>query len=232
VSSSRAKTAFLIDLELNRFTFEAKKRGALYLLTTTFLDEVTSYAEAMRRFVVLRDWLQARGIQYYGLWQIQEGREKKTGAAVWHLHIFIDKRVDIVGLRAFLVPRGWGQQMRVDPVGSPREGQKFQDVNKAVHYVARYVKRDFRRLSAEGVRSRLVVRSDATRCGTVRFAWLTGFTRAWRLGCQRFTEFYGWLPHTRREREVAFDMGVHESGLLDFARITDGENPYPAPAFG
>jgi hypothetical protein len=181
------------------------------LLTATFHENITDKAEAQRRLKPIADYLLRRGVVLLVIWQ-----QQKRGA--WHAHILVNRYVDIVGLRQFAVARGWGNQINIVRVGEGRS------VENTINYLCRYLTRDF--CGQIPLRVRLVGGSKENSVGTVKFSWVEGLSRAWRVGAELWSAAYKWAPRTESERAEAFYFGLKVLGYLDFETITTGANPY------
>jgi len=165
----------------------------------------------MKRWKPIADYLQRHGIAWCGVWQ-----QQKRGA--WHHHVLANRYVDVVALREFSVRHGWGPFLNIRRVG---ERQNPQGV---VNYLLRYLTRDY--CGHVPVRVRLASGQQQNSVGTTRFSWVDGLARAWRVGAELWTVVNGRVPRCERDRREAFDFGLFELGFLDFARITEGANPY------
>jgi hypothetical protein len=100
VGATRAKTEFLTKIRLEQFI--SRNLPNCWLVTMTFHENVIVKKEAMGRWKPVADWLKRHGIDWCGVWQ-----QQKRGA--WHHHFLINKYINVVGFREFVVARGWGQ---------------------------------------------------------------------------------------------------------------------------
>ena len=168
----------------------------------TFHENITDKTEAQRRFKPVGDWLKRRAIEWNGVWQRQ-----KRGA--WHLHAFINKRIDIVEFRAFAVGRGWGQFINVEVVGQHNGYRSHFTIEGAIAYVCRYLTRDY--CGEIPARVRLSGGVASTKCGTTRFRWVGGLAKVWRLGCKEL----GYVPNYRdyKAQNNAWRFGCLVAGL-------------------
>lgn len=209
--SSKAHTQFVLEYSLEWFVHRSWSQGRnVWFLTLTFEENVTDLGEAWKRFKPCGDWLRNRGIQAIGAWQ-----QQKRGA--WHAHLVINGFVDINRLREFLTHRGWGRFMRVDKIIWPPDAKQAKaEASRAIRYVTRYVGRDAETCQAAAMGHRVTIYVGKCKKGTVRFVWVGGLGRVWRLGCSLYCQAYGlyaWqLDWARRERnrQEILRMGLEE----------------------
>jgi hypothetical protein len=192
MGATRAKTEYLTKVRLERFLINNLPN--VWLVTMTFHENVIVKGEAMRRWKPVADYLTRHGVGWCGVWQ-----QQKRGA--WHHHFLVNKYIDVVGFRDFVVARGWGQFVNIEAVGRDHGGRRFQDAGRVVKYLTRYLTRDF----SDHVprRIRLTSGRSSNKVGTVRFQWVGGLARVWRLGCsslsaaaERSHELYGAHGHS------------------------------------
>ena len=188
MGSTRAKTEFLHEHELREFLCQG---GRHYLHTWTFAENITDKAEASRRFAPIDDWYRRHGVSHIDTWERQ-----KRGA--WHCHCVVDRFCNVRELRLFAVARGWGSQSPDCKV----IGRGGVDVLKTAHYLAKYLSK----ASAAGVPRfvRLTGRTTNLRGGSVRFGWVGGYARVWRLGRDLFARLYCRAPTWRESGSVAW----------------------------
>jgi len=175
MGATRAKTEYLTKVRLERFLISNLPN--VWLVTMTFHENVIVKREAMRRWKPVADYLTRHGVGWCGVWQ-----QQKRGA--WHHHFLVNKYIDVVGFREFVVARGWGQFVNIEAVGAEHGGLRFQDAQRVVRYLTRYLTRDL----CEHVprRIRLTSGRTANKVGTTRFAWVGGLARIWREGCDAY----------------------------------------------
>lgn len=203
VYASRPKTNYCFELSAAKF-LETNEDPRL--LTLTFAENVTSKAEAVRRWKPLRDWFARRKIRVLFVWQRQ-----RRGA--WHIHAFISEAIDIVEFRAFAVARGWGSFLNItrlwdlDPEHTPTTpGGYRRKARRIVRYLTRYLTRDLED-GDEGeqligyvgeVKVATVTTNHEGEDGVVRrvasFAWAGGLAAAVRFGRSLFYAINGRLP--------------------------------------
>lgn len=201
MGATRAKTEYLHGVRLERFL--AAYLPNCWLVTMTFHENVTEKKEAMRRWKPVADFLQRHEIDWCGVWQ-----QQKRGA--WHHHFLINKYLDVISFRAFVVSRGWGQFVNIEAVGRQHSGRRFQDPAKLVRYLTRYLTRDF--CDHVPVRVRLTSGKTSNKVGTTRFQWVGGLSRVWRWGCELFVAAHGLLP-TWRDRDTVMLYGCADLGI-------------------
>jgi hypothetical protein len=175
MANTRAKTQHLFGLRAEEFI--AKNAGFVWLITMTcpgnpWQWDYGNKAEAEKRFKSIRDWFDRHGIDFCGVWEMQE-----RGA--WHPHILVNKYVDIVAFREFAVSKGWGRFINVRPVGA-HHGGGGESPEKLIGYLKKYLSKD---LVGQSVgRVRLVFGKWSNRVGTTAFAWVNGWSKVWRAG--------------------------------------------------
>jgi hypothetical protein len=173
MGATRAKTEYLTKVRLERFL--SANLPNCWLVTMTFHENVIEKKEAMRRWKPVADYLKRQGIDWCGVWQ-----QQKRGA--WHHHFLVNKYINVVGFREFVVARGWGQFVNIEAVGQQHGGRKFQEPKQLVKYLTRYLTRDF--CDHVPLRVRLVSGRADNRVGSTRFGWVGGLARIWRRGCR------------------------------------------------
>jgi len=192
VCDSRPKTAYILKLSL-RWLLLGCYRSA-YFWTLTFKENVTEMTEARRRFKSIADYLRRRGVFAVGAFQRQN-----RGA--WHVHLVVTKYVDVNQLREFAMARGWGSFLNVRKVTVHDSGPAaVKDIERVVHYISRYVSRDFLNqcgpgstLGYDGEKLTIYVGKGLQK-GVVRFGWVGGLAAVYRAGCYLFNELYHSRP--------------------------------------
>lgn len=175
MGATRVKTEFLTKIRLERFL--SVNLPNCWLVTMTFHENIVEKKEAMQRWKPVADYLKRHEIDWCGVWQ-----QQKRGA--WHHHFLINKYINVVPFREFIIARGWGQFVNIEAVGQEHGGRKFQDPNRLVKYLTRYLTRSL----CEHVPNRVRLTSGraSNKVGTTRFQWVKGLGRAWRAGCQSY----------------------------------------------
>jgi hypothetical protein len=188
------------------------------LMTLTFEHTCLEKSEAERHLRPVIDRLRRMGIVFIVVWQRQRKRGLKEGnAGSWHAHILVNRRwLDVRDWRSFVVARGWGAQSP-DLLMVGKGSYRFQTTDKLVTYLCRYLTRDY---ATEERRVHLSGGSRSARAGTVKFGWVGGDARAWRVGCELFVTVTGFAPGWK-DRFTVFQYGRTELGTY-FA-------PEPAP---
>lgn len=188
-----------------------------YFWTNTFSDDAcTDHATAVARCKPLFDYLRRRGADFLFFWELtKKGR--------WHLHWIVDRYIDVNWFRAWLVERGWGQQMRVERALSQEcvtwtaEGWKCDDrhTKRIVRYLTKYLTKSFAGGSASGCK----VWGGPGRCrlGSVAFKWMPmvnarSYLYYW--GRQTYFDLYGTSP-TWRDMTLVMRLGYEAAGWGD-----------------
>lgn len=214
MGNTRGKNSYLTQVSLERFL--SRNLPNVWLATFTFKENVTDKAEAYRRWKPIADLLKRHKVEWLGVWQ-----QQRRGA--WHHHVLINRYMDINRLRPFAVARGWGTFINLEKIGDG--GYRFVDTKRVVGYLTRYLSRDM--CGHVPFRVRLVSAKRGLMAGSVRFSWVEGMAKAWRVGCDLWAAVNGRIPRTDRDRTSAFDMGLSVLGYLEFEPITlNGPNPY------
>jgi hypothetical protein len=182
--SSRTHSKLLFELDAKKLLATSPMP---VFCTLGFQDNVIDHNEASRRWQPVARWMkEVKHVRFVGVWQRQ-----KRGC--WHLHLILDRRVDATALRSRAVESGMGSQVDLQFIRrresdgehtiSKTTGKKYNgNWDRAnysvVHYLCRYLTRDFQK----DFGAQLVVRGGIERTGNVRFAWVDGASYAWRLG--------------------------------------------------
>jgi hypothetical protein len=225
VHNSRAKTKFLFEESLRRFL--EKYAGRCVLLTLTFKENVTDKAEAERRFKPVKDWLVARKFFGLGVWQRQ-----KRGA--WHLHLIasdnVFAHVPINLLRDFAVGRGWGSFLNVQFIKRTEHGENLVSYyhgktrktcwRNVIFYLSRYLSRDVENVQDGRVRLVCWVGQAVVKIGNVKFSWVNGAGRAWRLGCAILDDVisYAGGGYKRRGWQYRWRDEIMEAGWAELEK--------------
>jgi hypothetical protein len=172
MGATRAKTEYLTKVRLERFL--SVNLPNCWLVTMSFHENVIVKKEAMKRWKPVVDWLRRHGIDWCGVWQ-----QQKRGAR--HHHFLINKYINVVSLREFVVARGWGQFVNVEAVGQQHGGRRSQDAECVVKYLTRYLTRGL--CGHVPIRVRLTSGRADNKVGTTRFNWVGSLARVWRTGC-------------------------------------------------
>jgi hypothetical protein len=179
---SRPKTAYLVAVSVE---WLLRRFQRCTFVTITAKECLADLHEAKRRFIPVANWFRRKNLVGVGVWQLQ-----RRGA--WHLHVLVSGRVEVAELRPFAVARGWGSQLNVKAVYAYKNRPETfaLQVKRLGDYVSRYVTRDL-----SGNRGyQLVTYVGGARCGTVRFGWVGGVAKVWRIGCEMFYEMFKRFP--------------------------------------
>lgn len=196
---TRGKTA--VGFRSAMVSFAQAYMGNLYFWSFTFAENVQDLGEAQKRYKPLADLLRREGVEWMGVWEVQN-----RGA--WHLHVLVNKRMDVAKLRPWLEDRGWGTQMKavyLDGQKPPRNGfrqapKTGMDASGVIRYLAKYLTKTTNILCA-GKRS-LVVCVRKWRTWNTRWQWAGGSSRLWRLGMEWFMTLHTQLPKFHQYGQV------------------------------
>jgi len=181
----QAKLAYAVQLCVEELCRESETP---VFATLTFAENITSKSEAEVRWGRLRERLRRRypNLKGVGVWQRQS-----RGA--WHLHLVIDRQLDINWLRPAAMACGFGTFINLRFV---KKMDGFRDMGGAVkvaRYIARYVTRDERGIEDKGVRIVCFIGRE-TRIASTRFGWAAGLSQLWRYGRAEFFTIFGCAP--------------------------------------
>jgi hypothetical protein len=116
-----------------------KENNLKYMWTLTYAADVTSRETALYDFVKFMKRLSYQigaKIPYVAVTEVQKGRMKKTGKAVLHFHMAIDRFIDIKKLE-----KAWKHGYVF--VSTYENGKKISgDKNSVASYLSKYLKKD------------------------------------------------------------------------------------------
>ncbi|NQU12146.1 hypothetical protein HQ590_15235 [bacterium] len=203
MGATRAKTEYLHRRRLEQFL--ERHLPHVWLATFTFQENITDKREAMHRWKPVADWLRRHGVDHVGVWQ-----QQKRGA--WHHHVLVNRYLNVVGLRAFCVARGWGSFLNIERVG--QGSRRFAAPGRVVQYLTRYLTRDF--CDHVPRRVRLTSGRASNKVGTTRFQWVNGLAKVWRTGCTLLGRQPAWGDD--RDQRRVWLLGCERLGL-DYAEV-------------
>jgi hypothetical protein len=161
-----AKSLYIASQSIERFVM--RPRGC-WLLTFTFKENINDKAEAEKRFRPFVDLLRRRGVQHLDVW------ENQTRGS-WHVHMLVDRYLDVNEIRKWMVDRGWGPQMRFEkaegrPVFVEGKGwiEDARGKEKVVRYLCKYLRKGLG--FGSGKRIKLFGGDRCSRVGTTSFKW-------------------------------------------------------------
>lgn len=176
--------------------------------------------EAESHFKPFTDLLRRRGAEFIVIWQLQ-----KRGS--WHPHVLTNLWLDVNWLRAWMMERGWGQQMFVEVVKFQKRewnGTRWEWVSqvgsnpgKLIRYLVRYLSRGF---TEDGCQHRkLFCSTHASKVGNVDFKWNPYVQNAgaflYAKGLPEFVKDMGRSPHFN-EMMAVISTGVWVVGWDKF----------------
>lgn len=181
----RSKLAYAVQLCVEEV---CRGSSSPIFATFTFAENITSKAEAEIRWGRLRERLRRRhpNLHGVGVWQRQS-----RGA--WHLHLVLDRMLEITWLRSSALSCGFGTFINLRFV---KKMDGFRDMGgpiRVARYIARYVTRDERGLEDKGVRIVCFI-GRGTRVASTRFGWAQGLSQLWRYGRAEFFSIFGHPP--------------------------------------
>lgn len=218
--SSKAKTRYLAEKSLYKFV---RDNPLFYFWTNTFAGKgVHDKDEAERRVKPLKDRLRRDGAKFEMFW------EPHPEGHGWHLHWVTNKYYHLGGgdertdFRAWMVKRGWGQQMRVERVeASPARvcGNTWVSdescVRRVVLYLLKYITKN---VTDDGCGKKKVWScSRSCKSGNVRFAWCRWIKPGaylYHYGKRFYIELYGTLPKFT-DFNLVERLGVESTNWLE-----------------
>lgn len=148
----------------------------------TFRANVTDLPEAKAALRRLLECVRRRhpDLKFVGVWERQS-----RGA--WHAHWVASSFIEVNWLRSVAIASGFGPQMKLQQVNKV-PGFRGTGVEQAVRYLAKYLTKD---LDSVPRGARLVWYHGAgSRKASVRFAWVGGMARLFRLGRAIYCEVF------------------------------------------
>jgi hypothetical protein len=193
----QSKLAFVVQLCVEELCRESETP---VFATLTFAENITEKSEAEVRWARLRERLRRHAplLKGVGVWQRQS-----RGA--WHLHLVIDRHINIHWLRPAAQACGFGSFINLRFV---KQFDGFRDMGgpvKVARYISRYVTRDERGLEDKGVRIVCFISREA-RIASTRFGWAAGLSQLWRYGRAEFYSIFGHAP-TSGEYQLCVRLG-------------------------
>ncbi len=116
-----------------------KENNLKYMWTLTYADEITSREIALddfKKFIKRLTYQIGDKIPYVAVTEVQKARQRKTGTAVLHFHMAIDRFIDIKALY-----KAWKHGFVF--VSTYENGKKISgDKNSVASYLSKYLKKD------------------------------------------------------------------------------------------
>ena len=181
--------------------------------------------EAESRLKPFRDLCRRRRASLIVVWELQ-------ARGCWHPHCLVNKYFHVKDLRAFMVERGWGVQMRAEVLSKKRTivrgdyGYESRDftpgLNRVVRYLTKYLTKSSRYLDSSPLPSSTVKKKL---CGsallssrsTTMFKWLPSEKAGAYLyshGRSLFFQLYERSP-SFRDIALVIRLGVEDTGWAD-----------------
>lgn len=145
MGSSKPKTVYVAETSIRHFFLRNPDRVWFWTFSEPGRKEgeaLWTKDEAEARFKPFKDLCARRGVELLTVWERQ-----KRGS--WHPHCLVNRYIDVVKLRPWMIERGWGQQMRVEHVRSttafvPGRGWVSEgQVGRLAHYLIKYLRKGF-----------------------------------------------------------------------------------------
>ena len=172
--------------------------------------------EAERALKPFRDLCARRGIQLVFVWEMQ-----KRGS--WHPHCLVNRYLDVLWLRSWMVQRGWGPQMRVERVWNPacsgngiESSRGWIPARRVLLYLTKYLLKG--REPAFSKFKKLFGGSKVAKAGTTKFQWCPwekSGSYLWNAGRGLFLDLYG-RPPAWRDMMHTIRLGVENTGWADY----------------
>lgn len=206
MANSRIKTRFSAEFSLAAFF---NRHPVVYFGTFTLAENVTSKAEAERRFKPFKDLVKRRGGSFLCFWERQV-----RGA--WHVHCLFTTYLDVLWLRPWMVARGWGQWMKIKRCErrTVHQGDKWgvdlSSVQGLMRYLVKYVTKSL--TDDYGEKMRPFGGDRPSKACTVAFQWCpweNPCSYLWHLGRSLYRQMYGEFPDWR-EASLLIRMGAED----------------------
>jgi len=210
VANSKAKTLHVAQVSIEQFF---RQHRDVYFLTFTepgrkAEEDYWTKDQAEAAFKPFRDLCARRGVSIIVVWERQ-----KRGS--WHPHVLANQFFDVNHLRAWMVERGWGVQMRLEWVTRPVEGQG-RKVEGIIRYLTKYLTKSVHQVSGYEHRKCFCASADA-KCGGTSFRWVPWIrpgSYLYAMGFEYFLAMNERFPNFRDVMEV-IRYGVEATGWAD-----------------
>lgn len=165
----KRKTRHLAEVSIAQFVRNNPRSTYFYTFTEPGRKEGESYrtkTEAEECLKPFLDKLRRDGASFLVFWERQ-----KRGA--WHPHILLNRRYDIGWLRAWMMQRGWGQQMFLkyvtDGLDSDGRGPRI-GTPRLIRYLTKYLTKACTDDAVEP-RKKFFGGTHDAKAGNVKFKW-------------------------------------------------------------
>jgi hypothetical protein len=159
------------------------------------------------------DRLRSRKAEFLVFWE-------KQSRGSWHPHVLLNVRYQVDELRAFMMARGWGQQMKLRYVVADPSSVRHRDFQVLKSYLVKSLMRYLTKACTDDAvepRKKFFGGSAGAKVGTVRFAWLPEFepgTFLYYWGKQLWIDLHGCWPKFG-DMALVVRMGVEVTGWLE-----------------
>jgi len=174
--NSKAKTLEVARLSIDNFLVRNFKRGGTYWWVFTEPgrkegESLWTKDEAEAHLDCFRDYCRRHGIEFLVIWELQQ-------RGSWHANCLVNRRLDVIWLRAWMVERGWGQQMRVEwvtcrPSFEPGKGwtSDMRPARRLASYLTKYLTKSLTGVVGAS-RKKVFGGSASAKSGTTAFKWM------------------------------------------------------------
>ena len=220
MANSKIKTLEIARVSLERFFLRNVATGVWFWTFSEpgrkLGEPLWTKDEAEQHFKPFEDLCRRKGVELLVVWQLQ-------ARGSWHPHCLINRYMDVVKLRAWMMDRGWGPQMKavkatVNEMWVPgRHGDAWvhdaSSYKPLCEYLVRYLTRSLAGV-ATAKRKKCFGGSHSMKAGTVMFKWMPEIRAGsylWNSGRSLFVELFGKAPGFR-DMALVIRLGVEETG--------------------
>ena len=135
----RRKTKFGAEMDIRSFLERNRGRTYFWTFTEPGREPGESHwtkSQSEKRFKPFADLCRRRKLEYLFVWELQ-----KRGS--WHVHVLVNRWMDVMKIRPWMVKRGWGPIMRVERVTECFTDDKYRGHHigpgRVVQYLIKYL---------------------------------------------------------------------------------------------
>ena len=215
VAYTKVKSRFIAEQSIERF-LTVQPRVWFWTFTQPGQIEgvlLWNKTEAERALKPFLDKLRRARVEHLVIWEMQ-----KRGA--WHPHILLNRYFDVNSIRAFMVKRGWGPQMKAELVKDGSNPSRHQATAELLSYLLKGLKRYLLKARTDDAvepRKKFFGGTMASKVGNIKFAWNpatdTAHSFLYYYGRNLFCEMFGAAPHFR-DLPIVMRLGVEDRDWL------------------
>lgn len=179
--------------------------------------------ESEEQFKPFKDLVRRRGGEFLDFWELQQ-------RGVWHVHVLVNIRFNAKWLRAWMMARGWGQQMKIRYVRKHHGGFRTDGASGSVSVesLVRYLVKYLTKCHTEEPRKKFFGGSQGAKIGTTKFNWIPSvspYAMLYYYGRQVWWDAFG-------ERPRFEDIGNVIATGVEAVNWLSVDPWYMAPLFG